>query len=138
MSDASSASACLLEQFWKSMGSKDSICMLRLGQYESGPSMKNRNTCGTTPYKCFMETKHKRSHSDEQVKMYAGVRRCVRWITPEHVQALMAGLLPHQQDLTLFALATSLRRSNVHKLSEAQLDLTISQLCATLPHNTMH
>lgn len=58
-----------------------------------------------------------------KVKMYREVRRRVRWITPEQVQALMAELMPHQQDLTLFALATGLRQSNVHKLSWEQVDL---------------
>jgi integrase len=58
-----------------------------------------------------------------KVRMYKEVRRRVRWITPEQVQALMAELMPHQQDLTLFALATGLRQSNVHKLTWEQVDL---------------
>jgi integrase len=58
-----------------------------------------------------------------KVKMYKEVRRRVRWITPEEVQALLAELMPHQRDLTLFALATGLRQSNVHKLSWEQVDL---------------
>jgi integrase len=58
-----------------------------------------------------------------KVRMYKEVRRRVRWITPEQVQALMAELMPHQQDLTMFALATGLRQSNVHKLTWEQVDL---------------
>jgi integrase len=58
-----------------------------------------------------------------KVRMYKEVRRRLRWIAQELVQALMAELMPHQQDLTLFALATGLRQSNFHKLSWEQVDL---------------
>lgn len=58
-----------------------------------------------------------------KVKLYKEVRRRVRWITPAEVQALLAELMPHQRDLTLFALATGLRQSNVHRLAWEQVDL---------------
>ncbi|MES2902323.1 MAG: site-specific integrase [Pseudomonadota bacterium] len=58
-----------------------------------------------------------------KVKMYKEVRRRVRWITPDQVRALLAELMPHQRELTLFALATGLRQSNIHKLTWEHVDL---------------
>lgn len=58
-----------------------------------------------------------------KIKLYKEVRRRVRWITPEQAHALLGELMPHQRDLTLFALATGLRQSNIHKLAWDQVDL---------------
>lgn len=48
-----------------------------------------------------------------KVKMYPEPKRRVRWITPEQARALLEALPQHQREMTLFALATGLRQSNV-------------------------
>lgn len=58
-----------------------------------------------------------------QVKLYKEAKRRVRWITPEQANRLLSELPPHQRDITLFALATGLRQSNVIKLTWEQVDL---------------
>lgn len=58
-----------------------------------------------------------------QVKLYKEPKRRVRWITPAQVKHLLAELPKHQRDITLFALATGLRQSNVMKLAWNRVDL---------------
>lgn len=58
-----------------------------------------------------------------KVKMYPEPKRRVRWITPKHAKALLEALPEHQRDITLFALATGLRQSNVVSLCWSQVDL---------------
>lgn len=58
-----------------------------------------------------------------KVKLYKEAKRRVRWITPEQANRLLSELPPHQCDITLFALATGLRQSNVVKLTWSQVDL---------------
>lgn len=57
-----------------------------------------------------------------QVKLYKEPKRRVRWITPAQVKHLLAQLPKHQRDITLFALATGLRQSNVMKLTWDRVD----------------
>jgi integrase len=57
-----------------------------------------------------------------KVKMYPESKRRVRWITPEQAKTLLAKLPEHQGDVTLFALATGLRQSNVTGLRWSQVD----------------
>jgi len=64
-----------------------------------------------------------------KVKMYREAQRRVRWITPDQARALLAELMPHQRELTLFALATGLRQSNIHKLTWDQIDLARRTAC---------
>ena len=49
--------------------------------------------------------------------------RRTRWIKPEQVATLLNERLPHQRELTLFALATGLRQANVQFLRWEQVDL---------------
>lgn len=58
-----------------------------------------------------------------KVKMYKELKRRVRWITPDQVRILLDELPPHQQDITIFALSTGLRQSNVLNLTWQQVDL---------------
>ena len=58
-----------------------------------------------------------------KVKLYKEAKRRVRWITPEQANCLLLELPAHQRDITLFALATGLRQSNVIKLTWDQVDL---------------
>lgn len=58
-----------------------------------------------------------------KVKLYKESKRRVRWITPEQATCLMMELPTHQQEITLFALGTGLRQSNVVKLTWEQVDL---------------
>jgi integrase len=58
-----------------------------------------------------------------KVKLYKESKRRVRWITPEQATCLMMELPMHQQEITLFALGTGLRQSNVVKLTWEQVDL---------------
>lgn len=57
-----------------------------------------------------------------QVKLYKEPKRRVRWLTPAKVKHLLAQLPQHQRDITLFALATGLRQSNVMKLTWDRVD----------------
>lgn len=58
-----------------------------------------------------------------KVKLYKEAKRRVRWITPEQANCLLSELPVHQRDITLFALATGLRQSNVVTLTWPQVDL---------------
>jgi integrase len=58
-----------------------------------------------------------------EVKMYPEPKRRVRWITPEQARALLDALPVHQREMTLFALATGLRQSNVTGLCWAHVHL---------------
>jgi len=58
-----------------------------------------------------------------KVKMYPEPKRRVRWITPKQAKALLEALPEHQRGITLFALATGLRQSNVVRLCWSQVDL---------------
>lgn len=58
-----------------------------------------------------------------KVKMYPEPKRRVRWLTPEQARALLEVLPQHQREMTLFALATGLRQSNVTGLCWPQVHL---------------
>ena len=58
-----------------------------------------------------------------KVKMYPEPKRRVRWITPEQARGLLEALPNHQREITLFALATGLRQSNVTGLCWPQVHL---------------
>lgn len=58
-----------------------------------------------------------------KVKMYKEIKRRVRWITVEQVKILLDELPPHQKVITVFALSTGLRQSNVLNLTWQQVDL---------------
>ena len=58
-----------------------------------------------------------------KVKLYPESKRRVRWITPEQASALLDELPGHQRDITVFALATGLRQSNVTRLEWSDVDL---------------
>lgn len=58
-----------------------------------------------------------------KIRLYREAKRRVRWLTPEQVHRLLDELMPHQRELTLFALATGLRQSNVQHLRWDQVDL---------------
>lgn len=58
-----------------------------------------------------------------KVKMYKEIKRRVRWITVEQVKILLNELPSHQKVVTLFALSTGLRQSNVLNLTWQQVDL---------------
>jgi len=58
-----------------------------------------------------------------KVNMYPEPKRRVRWITPEQARALLDALPEHQREMTLFALATGLRQSNVTGLCWTQVHL---------------
>ena len=58
-----------------------------------------------------------------KVKMYPEPKRRVRWIPLEQARALLDALPVHQHEMTLFALATGLRQSNVTGLCWAQVHL---------------
>jgi integrase len=61
-----------------------------------------------------------------KVKMYKELKRRVRWITPDQVRKLLDELPYHQQEVTVFALATGLRQANVLQLTWQQVDLARS------------
>ncbi len=58
-----------------------------------------------------------------KIRLYPEPKRRIRWLTPEQVKGLLQELMPHQQDLVLFALSTGLRQSNVLNLEWSQVDL---------------
>jgi len=58
-----------------------------------------------------------------RVRLYKETKRRVRWITPDQAKILLTELPPHQRDITMFALATGLRQSNVVRLTWEQVDL---------------
>jgi integrase len=58
-----------------------------------------------------------------RIRLYPEPKRRIRWLTPEQVKTLLKELMPHQQDLVLFALSTGLRQSNVVNLEWSQVDL---------------
>lgn len=58
-----------------------------------------------------------------KVKLYREPKRRVRWITPKQASTLLDELPEHQRDITVFALATGLRQSNVVKLEWSHVDL---------------
>ena len=58
-----------------------------------------------------------------KIRLFPEPKRRIRWLTPEQVKTLLAELMPHQQDLVLFALSTGLRQSNVLNLEWSQVDL---------------
>ena len=48
-----------------------------------------------------------------KIRLFPEPKRRIRWLTPEQVRTLLVELMPHQQDLVLFALFTWLRQANV-------------------------
>lgn len=57
-----------------------------------------------------------------RIQLYRESVKRVRWLSPDHVKALLEQLPVHQREAVIFALATGLRHANVAGLRWSQID----------------
>ncbi len=58
-----------------------------------------------------------------KIKLFAELKKRIRWLIPHEAERLLALLPPHLADMAQFALETGLRRANVTGLEWTQIDL---------------